>query len=174
MRKKKAEENKLSNIDFIAMNAEELKFENNSFDLVCGTAILHHLDLKKAYPELARVMKADAKAVFMEPLGHNPFINFYRSLTPAMRTEDEHPLFMKDIKLIGNYFSKYEVKYFHLLSLLAVPFRNTFLFNGLLSFLNGTDQILFMIFPFLKRFAWYVVIIISEPASPQPSPKERG
>lgn len=35
---------------------------------------------------------------FSEPLGHNPIINWYRNRTPEMRTEDEHPLLIKDIE----------------------------------------------------------------------------
>jgi len=51
------------------MNAEELKFADDYFDIVCGGAILHHLDLNKALSEIARVLKPDGKAIFVEPLG---------------------------------------------------------------------------------------------------------
>lgn len=81
----------LKNVKFLVMDAEEMEFENNSFDLVCGTGILHHLDLNKALKELVRVLKPEGKAIFVEPLGHNPIINLYRKLTPSLRTKDEHP-----------------------------------------------------------------------------------
>src|SRR5580698_8758220 len=35
--------------DFQVMNAESLGFPGHSFDVVCGSGILHHLDLRKAY-----------------------------------------------------------------------------------------------------------------------------
>ena len=35
-------------IEFHEMNAEQLEFADGSFDLICGTGILHHLDLAKA------------------------------------------------------------------------------------------------------------------------------
>ena len=68
----------IENAEYRRMNAEFLEFDDNSFDLICGTAILHHLDLTRAYSELARVLKPGGLAVFMEPLGHNPLINVYR------------------------------------------------------------------------------------------------
>jgi len=77
---------------FDVMDAEHLAFPDASFDLVCGTSIIHHLDVDRAYGEVARVLKPGGIAVFLEALGHNPAINGYRRLTPALRTEDEHPL----------------------------------------------------------------------------------
>ena len=92
------------NISCVVMDAENLKFNDNSFDLVYGSGILHHLSIEKAIIEIKRVLKKDGKAVFYEPLGHNIFINIFRYFTPKLRTKDEHPLLMEDLKLIKNYF----------------------------------------------------------------------
>ena len=78
----------LHQTDYRVMNAEQLEFDNDSFDLICGTAILHHLDLDRAYQELARVLRPGGVAVFLEPLAHNPLINLYRRATPQLRTVD--------------------------------------------------------------------------------------
>ena len=149
-------------ITFCNMNAETLAFGDAAFDVVCGTGILHHLDLDKSVSELARVLKPDGKAVFLEPLGHNPLINLYRRRTPNMRTEDEHPLLMSDLRLARKYFGAVETRYFHLHSLLAVPFRDGRLFSPLLSCLDAADRLLFAL-PFMGRFAWTAVIAMSEP-----------
>ena len=66
--------------DFQVMNAESLEFDDDTFDLICGTAILHHLDLEKAFSEVSRTLRPGGSAIFFEPLGHNPFINLFRSL----------------------------------------------------------------------------------------------
>lgn len=84
-------------IDFRIMDAEKLEFKSNEFDMVYGLAILHHLNLKKVIPEIRRVLKPGGKAVFREPMGHNPFINLFRFLTPGLHSRDEHPLKMKDL-----------------------------------------------------------------------------
>jgi SAM-dependent methyltransferase len=57
---------------YLLMNAEETAFADNSFDLVCGSSILHHLNLNKACAEIRRILRADGCAVFIEPLRHNP------------------------------------------------------------------------------------------------------
>ncbi len=147
--------------NFLVMNAEELKFDDNYFDIIVGGAILHHLDLDKVLPELRRVLKDNGKAIFNEPLGNNPFINLYRKLTPQYRTEDEHPLVDEDFKKIKKHFNKIELKYFHLTSLLSVPFRNFFFFDGLVKILEKFDELLFYI-PFMRKQAWVIIMILSK------------
>jgi SAM-dependent methyltransferase len=153
------------NTDFRVMNAEALDFADDTFDVVCGTAIIHHLDLHRAYSEISRVLKPDGLAVFMEPLGHNPLINLYRKLTPRLRTEDEHPLRLEDFELARSFFEEVEVSYFHLLSLLAVPFGNTRPFPRLLGTLDAADRLLFRHLPSARKHAWYSVMILGRPGT---------
>ena len=79
-----------------------------------------------------------------------------------MRTEDEHPLKQKDIKLLKQYFQNVEIEYFSLFTLLAVPFRNKFFFDQLYEFLRSIDMAVFLI-PFFKKYAWSVIIHASNP-----------
>jgi len=151
-------------LEYVQMDAEALTFSDDRFDLICGTAILHHLDLRRAFFELARTMKPDGKAVFLEPLGHNPVINFYRKATPGLRTPDEHPLLMQDFSLAAEYFGKIDVHFFNLFTLCAVPFRRSRWFPQILGTLERLDQFLFRVFPGAGKFAWTVVIVLSEPA----------
>jgi len=52
----------------IQLNAEEIVFEDNQFDLVVGGAILHHLlSPERAIKECFRVLKPQGYAVFFEP-----------------------------------------------------------------------------------------------------------
>lgn len=146
------------NATFLEMNAEDLRFEDESFDLVFGNSIIHHLDLHKSYSEIKRVLKPGAKAVFYEPLGHNYLINKYRQATPDMRTEDEHPLLMKDIKLAEEYFDQIKVSYHHLSTLAAVPFRNTPVFKPLLGLFTITDKTIFTLLPFTRKYAWFSIL----------------
>ncbi|MDD3875963.1 MAG: class I SAM-dependent methyltransferase [Bacteroidales bacterium] len=160
--KSEAEKRGLYNLGFFEMNAEELKFSDSYFDMIYGNAIIHHLDLEKAFIEINRVLKSGGKAFFYEPLGHNFFINFYRILTPKMRTVDEHPLLIADLKLIRKHFKNVEIEYFHFFTLLSVPFRNFKFFKNLLNFLFLMDKIFFLVLPFMKKYAWYCIIEISK------------
>lgn len=158
-----AEAEHLEGMRFLEMNAEQLSFPDNTFDVICGSAILHHLDLTNAFPEIARALKPGGKAVFLEPLGHNPLINLYRKWTPDVRTPDEHPLLMKDLKFAGTSFEKVEFRCFHLLSLAAVPFRRYSFFNRLVRGCDRIDSSLFRLVPLMKRHAWSAVITLSRP-----------
>ena len=160
--KKIAAKDGINNIFFYVMDAEKLDFEDNYFDVIFGSAILHHLDLKTAYSELSRVLKPNGILLFKEPLGHNIFINLFRRLTMHLRTEDEHPLLMRDIDLLDKYFETKEVMYFFLTSLFAVIFRNRKSFEKISYLLNKINQKLFK-FNFFKSQAWMVVLEASHP-----------
>ncbi len=151
------------NVSFQVMNAENLLFSDNSFELVCGSGIIHHLDLQKALSELARVLTPNGKAFFLEPLGHNPLINFYRNRTPSLRTVDEHPLLLSDLEYFQKHFQTVQLTFFHFTSLTLVPFRNTSYFSKLLNLFDRLDAFLFTTFPFLQKYAWTVVLTLHNP-----------
>jgi SAM-dependent methyltransferase len=148
------------------MNAEQMDFEADSFDLICGCAILHHLNLDKAYAELGRVLDRNGRAVFLEPLGHNPAINLYRRLTPSIRTADEHPLLARDFDAARLSFDRIELQFFALSSLLAVPFRSFRFFNSLRQSCDAVDRLLFRAVPASSWYAWEVVMEFSQPKKP--------
>jgi SAM-dependent methyltransferase len=156
----------IDNVDFQVKNAEALDFDNDTFDVVCGTAILHHLDLHRAFSEIVRILRFEGIAMFMEPLAHNPLINLYRRLTPRLRTEDEHPLRLEDIHLAQSCFENVDMHFFGFLSLLAMPFSNTRHFDSLRIVLDGVDRFLFRRAPFLRRYAWFCVMVLSHPKRP--------
>jgi len=143
---------------FCVMDAEQLGFEDASFDLVCGSAILHHLDLERAYAEIARVLRPGGRAVFVEALGHNPLINLYRRRTPELRTVDEHPLRVSGLELAKRYFSDVSFEYFHLASLAALPLREQRAFPAVVGALERVDEVLFRQVPYLRRHAWMAVV----------------
>lgn len=144
--------------DFKVMNAEKLEFDAGAFDVVCGSGILHHLDLERAFAEVARVLTDEGEAFFLEPLGHNPLINAYRRRTPDLRTADEHPLRMEDFAAARREFTTVEIAFFHVLALAAFPIRRTRLFRPALSTLDALDRALFKAIPPARKVAWIAVI----------------
>jgi len=162
---KKAAERNLTKISFLVQDVENLKFPDNYFDIIVCAGILHHLDIKKVYPGLSRVLKPEGKVICNEPLIHNPIFQLYRRMTPHLRTawEAEHILSKKDIKLAENYFSKVEKRFFHLFSLAAVPFfGRPAIFKIVLGVLSSIDYLVLKI-PFVRWWAWQIVFILSEP-----------
>lgn len=152
-----------ADITFTVMNAEAMSFPDRSFDLVCGSGILHHLDIRSGYGEIARVLRDGGMAVFGEPLGHNPAISMFRYFTPSLRTVDEHPLLARDIALAQTYFADVSAQCFCLLTLALAPLRRTRVFPRLLCFGEGLDRWLIRICPPLKWYAWQTVMVLSSP-----------
>lgn len=144
--------------EFHVMNCEAMSFPDNSFDVIFGNAILHHLDLAKTFSEMRRVLRPGGVILFKEPLGHNPLINLYRLLTPSLRTEDEHPFMYPDIAFMEKSFDSLRKDFFHLTTFAAVPFGKTSLFKPLRGALHAVDQALFHMFPFLRRHAWMALL----------------
>jgi len=135
-------------IECYVMDAENLTFDDKSFDRVCGSGILHHLDLDRCYKELRRVLKPGGSGIFFEPMGYNPVINLYRNMTPDLRTDDEHPLLNEDFDLAEQYFDEVHPHFFHLTSI-ADSFIPVATAQSVLSGpLNGLDSMLFNSLPF--------------------------
>ena len=148
-----------SKIKYILMDAENLKFNDNSFDLIYGTGILHHLSLEKAIIEINRVLKIGGKAIFYEPMGHNIFINMFRYLTPTLRSKDEHPLLIKDLDHIKTIFPKTRFHYFYLLSLIFFPLYK---FKKITKRIEKLDEFINKNFTFLNRYNWITIIEITK------------
>ncbi|PIT99557.1 MAG: hypothetical protein COT74_11195 [Bdellovibrionales bacterium CG10_big_fil_rev_8_21_14_0_10_45_34] len=158
------ESNGFTNAKFVVGDAENTDFEDNTFDVVVCNGVLHHLDIRKAWKELARIVKPTGSIMAMEALGYNPVIQLYRKMTPKLRTEWEtdHILTLRELNLAKNYFNKVEVKFFYLASLGAIPFIGTKVFEPVLKVTEKIDEILLKI-PLLNLMAWQMVFILSEP-----------
>jgi ubiquinone/menaquinone biosynthesis C-methylase UbiE len=94
--------------EFMVSDAHATGFPDDSFDLVVGVAILHHLDLQEAFREIRRVLRPGGRGVFIEPLQHNPLLRLGRKLTPGARTPDEHPLTTRDWELAASIFPNFK------------------------------------------------------------------
>lgn len=145
-------------IEYKVENCESSSFESNTFDLVYGTGILHHLDLEISVKEINRLLKKNGKMIFVEPLGTNPIINLYRKITPNARSKDEHPFTNKDFELLNRVYSEVNIKYYGFLTLVFFPFYRSATKSSFFRFLSFLDQQLFKI-KFLNFLAWSVLIV---------------
>ncbi len=155
-------------VQFLVMDCEKMEFPDNLFDIIFDGGTFSSIDLKKAYPELARVLKPNGFLIGIETFGHNPFTNLKRKINKVLgkRTEwaAEHIFKMDDLELAKGYFNKIEVHFFHLISWIIFPFLGLPGSKTLLKLLEGVDRILFKI-PFLRKYAFKVVFIFGEPKS---------
>lgn len=66
--------------EFLKMDCEKMDFPDNHFDVIFDGGTFSSLDLKLAWPELARVLKPSGVLIGVETFGHNPIANLKRKL----------------------------------------------------------------------------------------------
>jgi SAM-dependent methyltransferase len=67
-------------VDFQVQNAYQMDCENNLFDAIVGSSVLHHLDIEKAVSEMYRVLKPGGQIAFTEPNMMNPQIALQKNI----------------------------------------------------------------------------------------------
>ncbi len=148
------------------MPAERLAYPAETFDVAVGFAIIHHLDVPRAFEELHRVLKPGGVAYFAEPLATNPLIRAYRRLTPQFRTIDEQPLVLGELSSLLSSFSSYEHREFYLTALGAIALTyvpgGARLFPGLSAALHRVDRTLLRSAPQLGNWAWYTLLKVTK------------
>jgi len=164
-------------------DAESLRFsEDQKFDVIYVGNLFHHVDVEKTIALLTPHIAPGGVMVSWDPLAYNPIINVYRKMAMGVRTEDEHPLTVKDIKAFSKYFSKVESQYFWFttLSIFIImaliqrrnPNQERFWkkvveesdrWAWLYRPLEKLDQMILSVFPFLRPLCWNVVMICREP-----------
>ena len=166
------------NIDTVKCDADRLPFEDNQFDIVFCSDLLHHVDIEITAKEVRRVLTNDGIFVGHEPIAYNPAINIYRKIARDVRTDDEHPLKVQDIKMLRKIFGDFKCEYTWFTTLIIfLKFYFVDRYNPneirywkqilveyeklekLYKPLEKIDNILLRIFPFLKLFCWNVVFI---------------
>ena len=163
-------------------NADLLDLPEQSFDVVYAANLLHHVDIERCLASVERVLKPDGRFVSWDPLRHNPVINVYRRMAAAVRSDDETPLGISDLKKIGAHFQQVEHRCFWFASLwLFVKF---FVFerlhpskerywkriivdaerlSGSYRRLAAIDNILLKCVPWLRRMCWNLVVCAHRP-----------
>ncbi len=153
-------------VEFIKMDCEKMDFPDNSFDVVFDGGTFSSLDVKNAFPELARILKPQGFLLGIETFGHNPFTNLKRKINKVLGKRTgwaaEHIFKMKDLEMAEEYFNKIEVYYFHLISWVAFPFLGFAGGKALLKFFEFIDKILLKL-RFLRKYAFKVVFVFSNP-----------
>ncbi len=141
------------------MAGEHLGYGDAVFDAIYGNAILHHVDLDHGGREMARVLRPGGVAVFSEPWGGNPVLEFVRKHVPYRgkdRTEDEEPLRHADVERLRRHFPDVELRGYQLFSMIRRQFR----WRPLIAFLEMVDALFLRVFPGLQRYCRYVVIVL--------------
>lgn len=157
--------------------SDRIPVEASSYDIVYCANLLHHVDIAATLAEAARILKPDGHFVSWDPLAHNPVINVYRWLASEVRTEDEHPLHMRDLKLFQQHFSRVEYQTYWLTALYIflkfyfferTPIKERYWkkiiveherLTPLYTRLEKVDSMVLHWLPFLRRYCWNIVVV---------------
>ncbi len=91
-----ARKNRKKNTEFMVADAENLKFEDNYFDYIFATNILHHVpNPVKALKECRRVLKPNGKIITMDPNKTSPIGNLTRFISTKTGWDKEKPVFSR-------------------------------------------------------------------------------
>lgn len=140
---------------FMIGDAMNLDFPDNSFDVVFGSSVLHHLDMKKSMTEIYRVLKPGGRIAFAEPNMINPQIFIQKNIPFIKKMLGDSPdetaivrwTFATMLQNIG--YKKVDIY--------PYDFLHPIVPKPLISFVNGVGKAVEKI-PLLKEIAGSVVI----------------
>ena len=97
---------------------ENLNVPANQYDLIYLANTIHHVQDRAAlFQQMHRALKPGGVFFSYDPLAYNPVINIYRRIAVRVRTPDESPLGIADLKLARKYFSNVSHREFWLSTL---------------------------------------------------------
>ncbi len=155
---------------FMTGVGEQLNYDDDTFDVVIGIDILHHVDIARSIRECLRVLKPGGHAFFKEPV-EVPIFDTLRNtrackwLVPKSAslerhiTEDERKLTKHDLRLIKSLCPDMTAKRFRLFSRLDA-FNKHLATSGKSSPVERLDQEIFRCLPFTKHFGGDLVICL--------------
>jgi ubiquinone/menaquinone biosynthesis C-methylase UbiE len=146
-------------VHFVQADGERLPFDDASFDRIWGNAILHHLNLQTTATELFRILAPGGVAVFAEPWGENPILNWARSRIAypgKQRTPDERPIDRRETQFLRSVFPQVQVKGYQFLSMARRVLRH----GPWLKSLDWWDHMLLSRIPRLQQYCRYVVLTL--------------
>jgi ubiquinone/menaquinone biosynthesis C-methylase UbiE len=150
------------NAEFLVMDCEEMLFAGSFFDIILDYASFSSLDMKKALPQIYRVLKPGGTLIAIETFGHNPITNLKRwiSMLTGRRTKwaTSHIMKKKDWDIISRNFSDFRIYYFGFFVIFLGPLGK-FCPEILLKIFEGADTILFK-WRFLRKFAFRTVVVM--------------
>ncbi len=158
------ENNKEANFDITA--AESLPYENNTFNMVIGVDILHHIDIEQSLLECRRVLKKNGIAIFREPvevpildkIRNTKIVKYFFPKHYSLEnhiTHDESKISRQQELVIKKIFPNTKKHYFLLFARFDKFYRKNS--SPKASIIEKIDYYIFKLFPFMKKYAGAVI-----------------
>lgn len=167
-------------------DSDRIDLPPESFDIVYAGNLLHHVDLEQTLDRIHTLLKPGGKVVTWDPLRHNPVINIYRRMASGaagVRTDDEFPLHIRDIRHFESRFTDVRYECFWLFTLWI--FMRFYLIERIhpkqdrywkriireherldarYRRMERLDRLLLRVCPWFGRYCWNIAICATKPA----------
>ncbi len=137
------------------MDVTETSFDSESFDIIHGYGILHHIGLEVGLAEVRRLLKSSGRAVFFEHMENSALLRVLKTrLRRGDYTSHEQPLRWEDCERVSKkYFKRVELYPYYLFGRLRRMFP--ILASGSVQI---CDYCLMSACPYLRHYAGSVVL----------------
>jgi SAM-dependent methyltransferase len=138
------------------MRCDPTEFPSESFDVIHGFGILHHIGLQIGLVEIKRLLRPGGRGLFFEHMGNSKTIERLRPKEKDY-TKGERPVTWKEVQEIRPEFSKFLARPFHIASRLR---KRVQLLNR--PVVKRVDHAILSALPFMRHFASGMVIYLEK------------
>jgi len=143
-------------VNALLMRCDPTEFPSESFDVVHGFGILHHIGLQTGMMEIKRLLKPGGRGLFFEHMGNSKTIDLLRPKEKNC-TKGERPVTWKEVQEMRSEFSRLMARPFHIASRLRrrIPLLNR-------PVVKRVDHAVLKALPFMRHFASGIVIYLEK------------
>lgn len=138
------------------MRCDPTSFPSESFDVIHGFGILHHIGLRTGMMEIKRLLRPGGRGLFFEHMGNSKMIERLRPKEKDY-TKGERPITWKEVQEIRPEFSRMVARPFHIASRLR---RRIQLLNR--PAVKRVDHAVLSALPFMRHFASGLVVYLEK------------
>ena len=138
------------------MRCDPTEFHSETFDVIHGFGILHHIGLQIGLMEIKRLLKPGGRGLFFEHMGNSRMIERFR---PKQKdyTKGERPVTWQEVRAMRPEFSRLVARPFHIASRLRkrIPALNR-------PSVKRVDHAVLSALPFMRHFASGLVVYLEK------------
>lgn len=156
-------------VEFMVCDIEETPLPRQKFDILFCYAVLHHIDIRSAFPRLLATLKPGGMAIMLEPITFSPWLKRLRDSVPLPKEGGplDHPLTKEDVRYVTDSLYGPSLRFFDLfgrLQRLLPKGPGKYGWGTKLTIcLCAFDRILLTLCPPLAKFSGSIVIVGQRP-----------
>jgi SAM-dependent methyltransferase len=143
-------------VNAMLMRCDPTEFLSESFDVIHGFGILHHIGLRVGMTEVKRLLRPGGRGLFFEHMGNSKMIEWLRPKEQDY-TKGERPVTWKETQELRSEFFRLVARPFHIASRLRKRIQ---LLNR--PAVKRLDHAVLSVLPFMRHFASGMVLYVEK------------